>query len=82
MIDLLADEPAVHAPSAMPSVASRQRGAHPGSHENDARRSHQHRGNHLYGDGTGGHHRHNRAGEAANGREQGVERKVVELDGE
>ena len=79
---LSADEPAVHAPSTMPSVASRQADAHPGPHENDAHRSHHHRGNHLYGDGTGGHNRHNRAGEAANGREQGVKREVVELNGE
>jgi hypothetical protein len=66
----------------MPSVAGRQRGAHPGSHENDACRSHQHCGNHLNGHGIRGDNRHNRAGEAANGCEQGIEREVVELDGE
>ena len=66
----------------MPSVAGHQARRLPGPHENDAHRSHQHRDNHLYGDGTGGRNRHKRAGEAANSREQGVERKVVELDGE
>jgi hypothetical protein len=79
---LSADKTAVHAPSAMPSLASRQAGAHQGPHENDARRSHHHRRNHLYGDGTGGCHRHNRTGEAANSGEQGVKREVVELNSE
>jgi hypothetical protein len=72
----------VYAPSAMPSLASCHAGAHPGPHENDARRSHRHGGNDLYGDGTGGHNRHSRAGEAANSRERGVQREVMELDGE
>ena len=75
--DLVSDEPAVHAPAAMPPTCSAGR---PAAHDEDAGDGDDDSGDDLQHDGVGGGERHDGRGEAADRGERASERDVVELD--
>ena len=79
---LLANEPSMHTAGVVRTVACEQRGAHPWPDQADATDRQQHSGDQLRGDGAGSEHGDQRSREAADGREQGIEREMVKLDRE
>ena len=61
------------------AVAGEQCGTHMRPDQADAHDRQQHHAAHLRGDGVGSEHRDQRAREAADGREQGIEGEMVQL---
>ena len=80
--DLLPDQAAVYTRSRLALVAMGKSGAHPAANQEDPGGGDDYSGHDLHGDGTGEEGGHCRSSKAAHRGEQGVERKVAELDGD